>query len=243
MKTITSLFKQLPVVDALKIYLFEISRRLLNRNVHLSYSQIGEDIIIQNTLSKIERGFYVEIGSNEPIQHSNTFGLYLKGWNGITIDANIEMIKLHKKIRPKDISLCAAISNVEEDVTFYEFDMDEISTINKEFYNKNISTQRIVKETVIKTRTLDSILEEYAKEIRDIDLLSIDVEGHDFNVLQSINLKKYRPKLIIIEIHDFILTKPDDNEIYNWMITNDYKLIGYAIWNGYFVDKMFESKV
>lgn len=75
---------------------------------------------------------------------------------------------------------------------------------------------------------------------KTIDLLSIDVEGHDFNVLKSINLRKYRPKLIIIEIHDFVLTKPDDNEVYNWMITNDYKLIGYAIWNGYFVDKMNE---
>lgn len=240
MKTIKSLFKQLSFVDAIKIYLFEISRRLLNKHVHLSYSQIGEDIIIQNILQKVKKGFYVEIGSNEPVQHSNTFGLYMKGWHGITVDANNEMIKLHKEIRPKDTALCAAISNVEEEVTFYEFDMDEISTISKDFYDKNKDTQRIVKETIIKTRTLDSVLDEYVGGDKTIDLLSIDVEGHDFNVLKSINLRKYRPKLIIIEIHDFVLTKPDDNEVYNWMITNDYKLIGYAIWNGYFVDKMNE---
>lgn len=240
MKTVKSLFRQMAFVNAIKIYLFEISRRLLNRNVHLSYSQIGEDIIIQDILQKIDVGFYVEVGSNEPIQHSNTFGLYSRGWHGITIDANNEMIKLHKEIRPKDIALCAAISNVEEDVTFYEFDMDEISTISKEFHDKNVGTQRIVKETIVRTRTLDSVLEEYMGSTKSIDLLSIDVEGHDLNVLKSINLREYRPKLIIIEIHDFSLTKPDDNEIYKLMIENDYILIGYAIWNGYFVDKMYE---
>ncbi|WP_170108794.1 FkbM family methyltransferase [Spirosoma oryzae] len=200
---------------------------------------MGEDVLIQNVLKKVNNGFYVEIGSNEPIQHSNTFGYYLQGWRGITVDANPKMVELHKKIRPKDIAIWTAISDKEEEVVFYEFDMDEISTINENFYLKEKDKQKIVRQTTIKTRTLDSILDEYLPKQTNIDLLSIDVEGHDFQVLQSINLDKYRPKLVVIEMHGFELSNPLNSKIYVWMIKKNYHLIGYAIWNGYFVANEF----
>lgn len=234
MGTIKTLIRQFSLYNAMRLYLFKIVRRYTNKHTNISYSQTGEDIIIQTLLQTLNTGLYVEVGSNEPIQHSNTFGLYLKGWMGITIDANTKMVELHKSTRPNDIAICAAISDEESEVTFYEFEMDEISTINKDFYLKEKDKRQISRQSTVRTRTLNSVLKEYLPENLQIDLLSIDVEGHDFNVLKSIDLERYRPKLIVIEMHDFNFNDISDSSIYKWMVRHNYSLVGYATWNGYF---------
>jgi FkbM family methyltransferase len=240
MKAINYLFKQFSFFYALRFSLLEIVRRLVNKDSYLAYSQTGEDIIIREVLKSVSNGFYVEIGSNEPIQHSNTFGLYQRGWRGITVDANQKMVDMHRQLRPNDKAICAAVSDEEKEVTFYEFDMDEISTIDADFYTKNKDTQRVARQTTLRTRTLDSIIAENLPANTPIDLLSIDVEGHDYHVLQSIDLKKYRPRLIVIEMHNFTMLNPLTNEIYARMIENKYHLAGYAVWNGYFVADEFK---
>lgn len=239
MKTLKYLFKQFPLSYAIQFGLLEYVRRFFNKNSYLAYSQTGEDIIIRNILESVKKGFYIEVGSNEPIQHSNTFGLYQQGWRGITIDANINMVNMHKKIRPNDAAICAAVSDEEKEVTFYEFDMDEISTIDTEFYDRHKSIQKVNRQITLRTRTLNSLIEENLPASTSIDLLSIDVEGHDYNVLNSINLDKFRPKLIVIEMHSFDLTQPFNNAIYSKMIKSSYRLAGYATWNGYFIANEF----
>ncbi|WP_157618289.1 FkbM family methyltransferase [Spirosoma spitsbergense] len=241
MKTIKCLFKQFNFSYAIQFGLLEFVRRIVSKDSYLAYSQTGEDIIIKNILQTIENGFYVEVGSNEPIQHSNTFKLYQQGWHGITIDANSKMVSMHKKIRPNDIAVCAAVSDEAKNVTFYEFDMDEISTIDADFYNKHKDTQRVKIKTTLKTKTLNSILQELLPAQTSIDLLSIDVEGHDYNVLNSIDLRKYRPKLIVIEMHSFNISNPMENPVYKKMLDNDYLFTSYATWNGYFIAKEFLS--
>lgn len=237
------MFKQFSISYAIQFGLLEYVRRFFNKNSYLAYSQTGEDIIIKNILESIKNGFYVEVGSNEPIQNSNTFGLYQQGWKGITIDANIKMVSMHKKIRPNDIAICAAVSDEEKEVTFYEFDMKEISTIDTDFYDRHKDTQRVNHQTTLKTRTLNSIVEENLPANTSIDLLSIDVEGHDYNVLSSIDLKRFRPKLIVIEMHSFDLTNLFLNQIYSKMAENNYRLVGYATWNGYFIANEFGVNV
>ena len=241
MKAIKLLFSQFSFLHAIRFILLDAIRKLLCINSDVTYSQVGEDIIIYDILKSVSKGFYVEVGSNEPIQHSNTFKLYQKGWKGITIDANQTMVTMHKKIRVNDIALCAAVSDEEKDVTFYEFDMDEINTIDTDFYNQNKEKQRVSRTTTTRTQTLNSILSVNLPDSTSIDLLLIDVEGHDFQVLNSIDLRKHRPKLIIIEMHNFDLTNPASNSIYNRLVSNDYIFSGYAVWNGYFVSTEFNA--
>ena len=242
MNRFTRFSKRFPLAHALRFGGLIAARRALNPDAILTYSQTGEDMIIQKILESVTNGFYVEIGSNEPVQHSNTFGLYLKGWRGITVDANAAMVAMHRKVRPNDTAVCAAVSDEEKEVTFYEFDMDEISTIDADFYAMNKDQQRVNRQTTLTTRTLNSIMVENLPSETSIDLLSIDVEGHDFNVLKSIDLKMYRPKLIVIEMHDFALTNPTANDVYNFLVEHNYRLAGYAIWNGYFVANEFSVK-
>ena len=54
--------------------------------------------------------------------------------------------------------------------------------------------------SLVPTRTLDSILEE-AEAPAPIDLLSIDVEGHETEVLRGFDFGRWQPLLILIEDH------------------------------------------
>jgi FkbM family methyltransferase len=49
--------------------------------------------------------------------------------------------------------------------------------------------------------TLDSILENYGLDKKKIDFFSLDVEGYELEVLKGLNLKKFCPKVILIEWH------------------------------------------
>lgn len=51
----------------------------------------------------------------------------------------------------------------------------------------------------IATKPLAELLDEFLPEQQNIDFLTIDVEGLDFQVLRSNNWEKYSPKIILLE--------------------------------------------
>ena len=69
----------------------------------------------------------------------------------------------------------------------------------------------------ISVTTLSTILDEV--NVKNIDLLSLDVEGYELNVLQGLNLNKYRPTYLLIEIY-----KEFFDDIHNYLTENNYKL-------------------
>src|SRR5262249_4302535 len=56
-----------------------------------------------------------------------------------------------------------------------------------------------VKTIKVKLRRLESILRTHAPQIRDIDILSVDVEGWELEVLAGLDFSKYRPRVLVIE--------------------------------------------
>ena len=75
-----------------------------------------------------------------------------------------------------------------------------LNTINKNLVNYHHAKPKIVKP--IKTRTLDSILEDTKFKNEKISLLSIDTEGSELEVLEGFNLNKYSPDIIVVEYLD-----------------------------------------
>jgi FkbM family methyltransferase len=52
----------------------------------------------------------------------------------------------------------------------------------------------------VPSKTLNSVLHE--NNVKNVDYLSIDTEGHEFNVIQSLDLEKYKVKIISVENSD-----------------------------------------
>jgi hypothetical protein len=63
-------------------------------------------------------GFCVEFGCHHPFRGSNTLSLYSRGWYGVVVDGNPDLIALFRRLRPRDTAICAVVSNKELPVTF-----------------------------------------------------------------------------------------------------------------------------
>ena len=183
-----------------KIYLYY---RLIYKEKYYikrkTYAQRGEDLFIFNYMKKkkIVNGTYVDLGAFHPIKYSNTCLLFNNGWSGLNIDLNQTAIDYFDIVRPKDNNICCAISNKEEKIkVFINSIFSPINTINKKHAKKfNFESKNELSYTV-KAKKFNSICK------KKFDFLDIDIEGSDFMVLKSINLKYFKPKLICIEILD-----------------------------------------
>lgn len=236
MKRIALIFRSLPLLLALRFAVVYLLKKLFNDDASLNYSQTGEDAVIRSLLDETRPGIYVDVGCNEPIHWSNTLSLYLHGWRGVNVDANPRLIERFKSVRLRDTAVCAAISDQEREVVFHEFEDELVSTLSAEALPEWQSKWKKRGERMVTTRRLDSILEENLAPGAEIDLLSVDVEGHDLNVLRSIDLTRFRPKLIVVEMHHLDLKLTQENPVNRYLEAQQFRQIGYDTLNGYFVD-------
>jgi FkbM family methyltransferase len=213
----------------------EACRRIFLPESKVYYSHGGEDVHILTLLGNKPNGFYIDIGSNDPIHYSNTFKMYTLGWTGILVDGNSKLIEKARKIRKKDICVHALVSNESREIDFYLSGNDLISSIDPEHAASYTNLDSRIEKVSMSTMTIDQIIDQYLPAGQTIDLLSIDVEGHDFEVLQSISLAKYRPGLIVIE--DLKQMKADlSNNFYVLYLKNyQYVLVSTDMQNLYFM--------
>ena len=211
------------------IYQFLKTKKILKQKVF--YSNWGLDMLADDFFKKKKYGVYIDIGCHQPFLNNNTYRLYKRGWTGINIDLDFNSIDLFNFFRKKDFNINAAVSSKNEEKDLYFFhNRSAINTLSKE---SGFKAKEIRK---ISTRTLNDIIENSPYKNKQINYLSIDVEGHELNVLKGFDLKKYKPELIIIEfidinIKEYYLNKIDNilsSDIYNFMKKHDYKLINWV---------------
>ena len=218
-KLISNLYEKLHILQ--NIY---IKNNFLKKKE--SYSMDKEDLVIQEYFKSRTYGFYVDVGCYHPLQRNNTMLLYLKGWRGINIDISDFSIKLFKFLRPEDLNLNLAISNLEGEIDmFFQKKLSQLSTIKEK--HAKIAFQGTIHNKKILSRRLNSILEESKYRGKRINFLNIDVEGSDFEVLQSLDFNKYSPELICIEVIEKELEKSD---VFNFLYNKKYK----KTWSGVF---------
>ena len=223
--------------SGLYVFVSKILNKFQREGFYISYSEYAEDMILRDHLSYIKRGFYIDVGCNRPVKGNNTFRFYLQGWHGINIDGHEKLIQKYKRLRKKDINLTAIVSNENKEVVFYVSDTDKVSTISPSQKLKNEGKWDYVKGITMNSITLENILDKYLPKGQKIDFLNIDVEGHDLEVLISINISKYRPEMICIEAQDFSIEHYQENNIAKYLIGNNYKIIAATYPNIFFKDK------
>ena len=156
-----------------------IHKKFLFKKKYYSFS--GVDVIIENIFRHKNNGIYIDIGCQHPIKNNNTYLLFKKGWNGLNIDLDKDNIDLFNVARPNDQNINVAISNKigETDLYFYH-KKSPINTIDKKTSDYQKAPISEIKK--IKTDTLTNIIKNSKYKNSKIDLLSIDVEGHEREV-------------------------------------------------------------
>jgi len=181
------------------------------------YSQENQDSYLETNVFKgFKNGFFVDVGAYDGKHINNT--LYFEEtneWTGINIEPIPKIFDYLMTNRPNCINVNCAICNEEGETDFLlnkgytemlsgiknTFDQRHITRLEDENSQMG-STTEVVKVT---TKKLTSILQEHA--ISHIHYLSIDVEGAEFEVIQSIDFDK-----IFIDVIGFE-NNYDDNSI------------------------------
>ena len=194
-----------------KIYLiyFKIKYKFFTRKK--TYSQFGEDIVVNEFFVDFI-GRYVDVGCYHPVKYSNTALLHKKGWSGVNIDLNRISIELFNSCRKNDKNIVACLSDKNEEIEVY---MDSgLSALNSVYSeNKKQFNIKNINKIKFKTKTFPQLITE------NFDFLNIDCEGNDLKILKTIDLKKFTPKLIVIEV-----SQNNKDEIYSYLNLHGYEV-------------------
>ena len=207
------------------------------KHVRVSFAQYGEDLILGQMGPQI-RGFYVDVGAYQPRRGSNTYKLYLKGWSGITIEPNPDVARSFEKIRPRDKHLAIGVSNSTAELVYYKLPQAHLNSFDPQWHVK--SGLDVVERMPVNCFTLTDLLDQHCLN-RPIDLLSIDCEGHDMEVAESLDWSRYRPAVVIIEdIAEFRngANRSGPSPIRSFMLDRDYALASQAIFSSFYVDRL-----
>ena len=132
------------------------------------------------------KGNYVDIGCFHPTKYSNTRKMYNLGWSGLNIDLNPITIELFNFKRPKDINVCAALSNkIKKTKLYHHHDLSSQNTLcdnhvlwmKKNFgLNKKITDDPEILAFVNKSLSTCKALK---PNVKDSKKTKIDHSGHD----------------------------------------------------------------
>jgi FkbM family methyltransferase len=200
---------------------------LFARYKKLSFAQEGEDVLLCELAgyNSNNLGFYVDVGAHHPCRFSNTAVYYLKGWRGINIDAEPNSMKLFRRHRPNDINLEIAISSSETERLFYRYNEPALNGIDCDRRSEFANTRFRLKEKIrLTTRTLCSILLEYCPKLPKPNFLSVDVEGHDLEVLRSNDWGLFPFEWVLTECGNRDVLSTLGSETYHYL-----KGVGYEL--------------
>jgi FkbM family methyltransferase len=152
-----------------------------------------------------EGGFFIELGANDGLRQSNTAFFELsRGWKGILIEPSVNKYEECIKNRPGSIVLnYACVSNdYVHDFVEGDFNGQLMSSVNATRIVLEECKSPIVK---VNATTLEKVLDGHLSQGKIIDFLSLDAEGYELNILKGLNLSKYTPKYMLIEIYSWDL--------------------------------------
>ena len=163
------------------------------------HAQFGEDRILERIFGGQEAGYCVEVGAYDGVTGSATYLFEQKGWECLLVEPIPELAEQIRRSRRCLVVNCAA-SAQEGETTFYVADrVEQMSTLeltpgHEEWIHRVGGAVRAI---TVPTRTLDTLLDEAG--FPRIDFVTIDVEGHELDVLQGLSLETRRPRVVILE--------------------------------------------
>jgi FkbM family methyltransferase len=202
------------------------------------FSQFYEDYILAYVFKNYKTGFYVDVGANDPDNDNVTKYFYERGWRGVNIEPNADEFKKIIHSRPRDSNYNVGIANTEATLTFYQGQggHDSLSTFDKANAEKlNKESNIAFKEIPIPVTTLTKILQKAS--LPEISFISIDVEGFEKQVIESMDFKKYKPAVLCIEATEPTTEIPSYQAWEDILLTNNYIFAMFDGLNRYYVHK------
>jgi FkbM family methyltransferase len=232
----------------MKDKLFKILQKLCRCKrtfpVKTSFSQEAEDLVLFEIaqFKNSFKGFYVDIGAHHPFRFSNTAIYYQRGWRGINIDATPGSMIEFRKFRHEDINLECAISLECQERFFYVYNEPALNGIDNDRTSQfEGSNYKLVEKIRVKTLTLKSILGMNYEQLPKPNFLSVDVEGHELEVLKSNDWDRYSFEWILCELKVEKISDLGHNPVYQYLADLGFHLKAFTGRTGIFCMSKFRN--
>jgi FkbM family methyltransferase len=176
---------------------------------------------------------FVQVGSNDGVSNDplRQYIVSNNEWKGVLIEPVPYIYENLKKLYSDNLGVtvlnCAISDDISENLTFYYVDKNakilgeglpdwyqQLGSFHRENIIKHMNglLEPFIISASVQIRSLDSIFEEFGA----FQVLHIDAEGHDLQVLKSLNFSKWQPNIIIMEYkHLYNMQRKDMLNIFN----------------------------
>jgi FkbM family methyltransferase len=166
--------------------------------MQLSYAQNLEDYHLDLVFSDVTDGTYIDVGGGHPVADNVSFYAYLKGWRGLVVEPQENLAHLYAGVRPRDHVVSCLAGRAKGEIDFHVVEgfhgLSSAIAANAESAKKYGAATRTIKKPV---ETLSALIDQAC--LGPIDFLKIDVEGAEPDVLAGLDLKRHRPRVILVE--------------------------------------------
>jgi len=175
------------------------------------HSQVGQDKYVhEQYFRNMKGGVFVDIGAHDGVTINNTYFFEKeRNWNGMCIEP---IPYMYKRLRQNRSCVCVegAIAKEHKKASFLCFENNEFLSGLKDAYDprhlKRIESRE--KDTQspyhgtsryieVQCYTLNELLAKH--HFSHVNFLSIDTEGNEFDILQSIDFSKYTIDVVVVE--------------------------------------------
>lgn len=179
----------------------------------VSYAAYGEELLAQSWFEinghQLKDLTYLDIGAAHPFHLSNTYLFYLYGAKGVLVEPDPDQVRVLKEKRPLDVVVSAGVSfdgSISKQ-NLYQMNLPFFNTFSEEQARMVCESSKtwasehrvsLVREVEVPMIPINDIISQQFNG-KSPDFLSIDVEAHDLDVLKSLDLGLYKPKIICIE--------------------------------------------
>ncbi len=164
-----------------------------------SFADNFEDVVIQRAFDLGSRGFYIDVGAYNPVEHSVTKHFYEQGWRGINIEPNPEPFALLKADRTRDINLNIGLSDHAGELTLFEAPGACWSAEPRLLTGYFAADEADLVRRTVPVQTLAEVCSRHVPLGTTIDFLKVDVEGHELEVFEGGDWSRFRPRIVVAE--------------------------------------------
>jgi len=163
------------------------------------HAQFGEDRILDALFADRTTGYCAEVGAYDGRTGSATLHFENTGWQCLLVEPNPDCIEQIRANRSCVVEHCAA-SSAEGETTFFLADnVEQMSTVeaDPDHLRWIAEVGGSIREITVRTARLDDLLD--AAGFPELQFLTIDVEGHELEVLRGLSLERFTPRVVILE--------------------------------------------
>ena len=200
----------------------------------LSYTQNMEDYHLSLAFAGQASGTYVDVGAGHPIADNVSFWFYERGWQGVAVEPQPELLSLYERLRPRDQRVSSLVGRTVGESDFHVVErLHGLSSMLPHAAQSAKSFDVDVRTVRMPVTTLARLCEDLA--LGDIDFLKVDVEGAEADVLHGGDWRRFRPKVIVAEAVAPRTGEPAWNDWEPFLLKQGYRFALFDTLNRFYV--------